>query len=249
LHFDVRLEDVETLNRLVLSGQSDISKISYGLLPLVIPDYRVLNAGSALGRGVGPLLISKNPITDDDTELLHKTVVLPGQHTTAHMLFSLAFPHAKKKFFLPFHEIENAVLNGVADVGVIIHENRFTYASRGLTKLADLGEIWEKNTGQPIPLGGIVMRRELNPELLEKTDRVIRRSLEYAFARYPELPAYVTENAQEMDEQVMRQHIDLYVNDFSLSLGKEGRAAVWKRLEIGTSLHPEPVAGSYEVFI
>ena len=137
----------------------------------------------------------------------------------------------------------------MADTGVIIHENRFTYASKGLIKLADLGEIWEKNTGQPIPLGGIVMRRELNHELLEKTDRVIRRSLEYAFAHYPALPAYVTEHAQEMDEEVMRQHINLYVNDFSLSLGKEGRAAVWKMLEIGTSLHPEPVAGSYEVFI
>jgi 1,4-dihydroxy-6-naphthoate synthase len=249
LDFEVRLEDVETLNKLVLSGQPDISKISYGLLPLVIPNYRVLNAGSALGRGVGPLLISKDPLPDGDTSLRDKTVVLPGQHTTAHMLFSLAFPEAKQKIFLPFHEIENAVINGMADTGVIIHENRFTYANKGLIKLADLGEIWEKNTGQPIPLGGIVMRRELNQELLEKTDRVIRRSLEYAFAHYPALPAYVTENAQEMDEQVMRQHIDLYVNDFSLSLGKEGRAAVWKMLEIGTSLHPEPVAGSYEVFI
>jgi len=249
LEFDVRLEDVETLNRLVLSGQPDISKISYGLLPLVIPDYRVLNAGSALGRGVGPLLISTEPLSESDTELQDSTVVLPGMHTTAHMLFSLAFPYAKKKIFLPFHEIENAVLNGVADAGVIIHENRFTYADKGLIKLADLGEIWETNTGQPIPLGGIVMRRELDPELLEKTDRVIRRSLEYAFAHYPELPDYVKEHAQEMDESVMRKHIDLYVNDFSLSLGKEGRAAVWKMLEIGTSLHPEPVAGTYEVFI
>jgi len=249
LDFEVRLEDVESLNKLVLSGQPDISKISYGLLPLVIPNYRVLNAGSAVGRGVGPLLIAKNPLIDGDTGLRDKTVVLPGQHTTAHMLFSLAFPEAKHKIFLPFHEIENAVINGMADTGVIIHENRFTYASKGLIKLADLGEIWEKNTGQPIPLGGIVMRRELNPELMEKTDRVIRRSLEYAFAHYPALPAYVTEHAQEMDEEVMRQHINLYVNDFSLSLGKEGRAAVWRMLEIGTALHPEPVAGSYEVFI
>jgi 1,4-dihydroxy-6-naphthoate synthase len=249
LEFDVRLEDVETLNRLVLSGQPDISKISYGLLPLVIPDYRVLNAGSALGRGVGPLVISAKPLGDSDTELQDSTVVLPGKHTTAHMLFSLAFPYAKKKIFLPFHEIENAVLNGVADAGVIIHENRFTYADKGLIKLADLGEIWENNTGQPIPLGGIVMRRDLDHELLEKTDRVIRRSLEYAFAHYPELPDYVKEHAQEMDESVMRKHIDLYVNEFSLSLGKEGRAAVWKMLEIGTSLHPEPIAGTFEVFI
>ena len=249
LEFDVRLEDVETLNRLVLSGQPDISKISYGLLPLVIPDYRVLNAGSALGRGVGPLLIAAEELSDDDTELQGKTVVLPGMHTTAHMLFSLAYPQAKKKIFLPFHEIENAVINGVADTGVIIHENRFTYASKGLIKLADLGEIWEQNTGQPIPLGGIVMRRDLDPQLMEKTDRVIRRSLEYAFKNYPELPEYVREHAQEMDEDIMRKHIDLYVNEYSLSLGKEGRAAVWKLLEIGATLHPEPIAGTYEVFI
>jgi 1,4-dihydroxy-6-naphthoate synthase len=249
LEFDVRLEDVETLNRLVLSGQPDISKISYGLLPLVIPDYRVLNAGSALGRGVGPLLIAAEELSDGDTELQGKTVVLPGMHTTAHMLFSLAYPQAKKKIFLPFHEIENAVLNGVADTGVIIHENRFTYASKGLIKLADLGEIWEQNTGQPIPLGGIVMRRDLDPQLMDKTDRVIRRSLEYAFKNYPELPEYVRENAQEMDEDIMRKHIDLYVNEYSLSLGKEGRAAVWKLLEIGATLHPEPIAGTYEVFL
>jgi 1,4-dihydroxy-6-naphthoate synthase len=249
LSFDVRLEDVETLNRLVLSGQPDISKISYGLLPLVIPDYRVLNAGSALGRGVGPLLIAAKPLTEGDTDLQDSTVVLPGMHTTAHMLFSLAFPYAKKKIFMPFHEIENAVLNGVADAGVIIHENRFTYSARGLIKLADLGEIWERNTRQPIPLGGIVMRRELDQQLMDKTDRVIRRSLEYAFTNYPSLPVYVKEHAREMDESVMRQHIDLYVNEFSLSLGNEGRAAVWKMLEIGTALHPEPIAGSFEVFI
>jgi 1,4-dihydroxy-6-naphthoate synthase len=165
------------------------------LLPLVIPDYRVLNAGSALGRGVGPLLIAAKPLAEGDADLQESTVVLPGMHTTAHMLFSLAFPHAKKKIFMPFHEIENAVLNGVADAGVIIHENRFTYAAKGLIKLADLGEIWERNTAQPIPLGGIVMRRDLDEQLMDKTDRVIRRSLEYAFANYPNLPAYVKEHA------------------------------------------------------
>jgi 1,4-dihydroxy-6-naphthoate synthase len=140
-------------------------------------------------------------------------------------------------------------LNGVADAGVIIHENRFTYQQKGLTRLADLGEIWEQNTGQPIPLGGIVMRRDIDPELMRKTDRVIRRSLEYAFKNYPALPDFVKENAQEMEESVMRQHIDLYVNEYSLALGSEGRAAVWKLLEIGSSLHPEPVAGTFEVFV
>jgi len=249
LEFEVQLEDVETLNRLVLSGQPDISKISYGLLPKVMPDYRVLNAGSALGRGVGPLLVALKDFRDNDPELEQATIVLPGIHTTAHMLFTLAYPMARKKIFMPFHEIEGAVLNGVADAGVIIHENRFTYQQKGLTRLADLGETWEQNTGQPIPLGGIVMRRDIDPDLMRKTDRVIRRSLEYAFKNYPDLPSFVKENAQEMEESVMRQHIDLYVNEYSLALGSEGRAAVWKLLEIGSSLHPEPVAGTFEVFV
>jgi 1,4-dihydroxy-6-naphthoate synthase len=249
LEFEVQLEDVETLNRLVLSGQPDISKISYGLLPKVMPDYRVLNAGSALGRGVGPLLVALKDFRDNDPELEQATIVLPGIHTTAHMLFTLAYPMARKKIFMPFHEIEGAVLNDVADAGVIIHENRFTYQQKGLTRLADLGETWEQNTGQPIPLGGIVMRRDIDPDLMRKTDRVIRRSLEYAFKNYPDLPSFVKENAQEMEESVMRQHIDLYVNEYSLALGSEGRAAVWKLLEIGSSLHPEPVAGTFEVFV
>ena len=249
LSFDVRLEDVETLNRLVLSGQPDISKISYGLLPKVLPDYRVLDAGSALGRGVGPLLVAMQDIRASDPELEKATIVLPGMHTTAHMLFTLAYPLAKNKIFMPFHEIEGAVLHGVADAGVIIHENRFTYAQKGLSKLADLGEIWEQNTGQPIPLGGIVMRRDIDPDIMRATDRIIRRSLDHAFERYPELPDYVKAHAQEMEESVMRQHIDLYVNDFSRSLGSAGREAVWRMLDIGSSLHPEPVTGTFEIFL
>jgi 1,4-dihydroxy-6-naphthoate synthase len=249
LSFEVQLEDVETLNRLVLSGQPDISKISYGLLPKVLPDYRVLDAGSALGRGVGPLLVAMQDIPATDPELEKASIVLPGMHTTAHMLFTLSYPLAKHKIFMPFHEIEAAVINGVADAGVIIHENRFTYAQKGLTKLADLGEIWEQNTGQPIPLGGIVMRREIDPAIMQATNRVIRRSLDYAFERYPNLPAYVKEHALEMEESVMRQHIDLYVNDFSRSLGSAGREAVWKMLDISSSLHPEPVTGTFEIFI
>jgi 1,4-dihydroxy-6-naphthoate synthase len=247
LEFDVRLEDVETLNRMALQEGPDITKISYGVLPLVLTNYRVLDAGSALGRGVGPLLISLRDIPDEMTEGI--SVVLPGRHTTAHMLFSLAYPQVRNKSFLPFHEIEQAVLDGKADAGVIIHENRFTYAARGLVKLADLGEIWERNTGQPIPLGGIVMKRDIDPMLMAKTDRIIRRSLEFAFANYPELPPYVRDNAQEMDEDVMRRHIGLYVNEFSLSLGKDGRAAIWNLLEVSNSLYPPPVAGSFEVFL
>lgn len=249
LEFEVRLEDIQNLNRLVLAGETDISKISYGVLPLVIPDYRVLNSGGALGSGTGPLLIAKHPLMDIEQEVPSGTVALPGIHTTAHLLFSLAFPGAKKKLFMPFNEIESSVLSGMADSGVIIHESRFTYAAKGLVKLADLGEVWEENTGHPIPLGGVVMRRDLDHSLMQKVDRVIKRSIEFAFANYPELPAYVRDNAQEMDEEVMRSHINLYVNDFSLELGKKGRAAVWKLMEIASTIHPEPVAGSYEIFV
>jgi 1,4-dihydroxy-6-naphthoate synthase len=249
LSFEVALEDVETLNRMVLSGKPDISKISYGLLPLVVPSYRVLEAGGALGKGVGPLLVARKAPMPNDSGLEDLTIALPGRHTTAHMLFTWAYPRATRKVFLPFHEIEGAVLTGKVDAGVIIHENRFTYASKGLTRWADLGEIWESETGQPIPLGGIVMRRDFPRDMMERTDRVIRRSLEYAFAHYPELTDFVRHHAQEMDEAVMRQHIELYVNRYSLGLGAEGRAAVWRMLEVGAGLHPQPLGGAFEVFL
>lgn len=249
LRFDVTLDDVETLNRNVLAGRPDISKISYGLLPLVLPQYRVLESGGALGRGVGPLLVARRPPRPDDAGLEGLTIALPGRHTTAHLLFTLSYPGAQRKIFLPFHEIEGAVLAGVADAGVLIHENRFTYAARGLVRWADLGEHWEQATGQPIPLGGIVMRREWPGELMQQVDRVIRRSLEHALGRYPELPEYVRRHAQEMDESVMRQHIELYVNDYSLALGAGGRAAVWRLLEVGSGLHPQPLGGAFEVFL
>ena len=247
LTFKFRLEDVETLNRLARQGELQLSKISYGALPLVLHNYQVLNAGGALGKGVGPLLVSKKPMTE--TEIDEATIVLPGQHTTAHLLFTLAYPNAKKKTFIPFDRIEEAVLSGVADCGVIIHENRFTYAAKGLVKLADLGEVWEAKTGQPIPLGGIIIHRSLGKEMAEKVNRVIRRSLEYAFSNYPELAPFVREHAQEMEESVMRQHIDLYVNEHSLDLGSGGKAAVWQLLMVSSTLFPEPSGGSFEVFI
>jgi len=247
LTFKFRLEDVETLNRLARQGELQLSKISYGALPLVLHNYQVLNAGGALGKGVGPLLVSKKPMME--TEIDEATIVLPGQHTTAHLLFTLAYPNAKKKTFIPFDRIEEAVLSGVADCGVIIHENRFTYAAKGLVKLADLGEVWEAKTGQPIPLGGIIIHRSLGKEMAEKVNRVIRRSLEYAFSNYPELAPFVREHAQEMEESVMRQHIDLYVNEHSLDLGSGGKAAVWQLLMVSSTLFPEPSGGSFEVFI
>jgi len=231
LDFSVVLEDVETLNQWALEGKLDISKISYGVLPSVMEKYDLLDAGGALGKGVGPLLIALNDIPRE--EIPSCSVAIPGRHTTAHLLFSLAFPEAKNKQFMIFSEIEDAVLAGQVECGVIIHENRFTYQQKGLVKLADLGEFWETRTGAPIPLGGIVLRKGLNPDLAAKINGLIRKSLEYAFRHYPALPDYVKEHAQEMDERVMRQHIDLYVNDYSLTLGANGRQAIQTLIRAG----------------
>lgn len=249
LTFTYQLEDVETLNRLAKTGSLDISKISYGALPPLLPQYRVLNAGGALGRGVGPVFISKKFDTTSNPDLSTLTVALPGIHTTAHLLFSLAYPEVKNKSFIPFHEIEEAVLQDTVDAGVIIHENRFTYQEKGLNKLADLGEVWEKNTGHPIPLGGIVARRNYDLSLLQKINRIIYKSLEYAFAHHEVLPDFVKINAQEMSEEIMRNHIDLYVNDFSLNLGHKGRSAVWKLLELSNQINNYTGGDDLEVFI
>jgi 1,4-dihydroxy-6-naphthoate synthase len=235
LDFDVRLEDVETLNQWALQGKLAISKISYGVLPLILDRYALLDAGGALGKGVGPLLIARDPLPL--TAVRESRIAIPGQRTTAHLLFSLAFPEARNKEFMIFSSIEDAVLSGAADCGVIIHENRFTYQQKGLVKLLDLGEYWEKETASPIPLGGIVFRRDGDPALSQKVNTLIRRSLEYAFSRYPALPGYVKEHSQEMDEGVMRQHIDLYVNNYSLTLGHEGANAIQTLLKTYSALH------------
>jgi 1,4-dihydroxy-6-naphthoate synthase len=231
LQLEPVLEDVQTLNEWALQGRLDITKISYGVLPLLLDQYIVLNAGGALGKGVGPLLITKNEghtLRDVD----QMTIAIPGEHTTAHMLFSLAFPKAVNKKFMVFSAIEDAVLNQEVDAGVIIHENRFTYQQKGLKKLMDLGEYWEQQTGNPIPLGGIVMKKSFNTALQQQVDRLIHQSLQYAFDHYPLVTDYVKQHSQEMSEAVMRQHIDLYVNNYSLQLGEDGKAAVHTFLDI-----------------
>ncbi|WP_276484978.1 1,4-dihydroxy-6-naphthoate synthase [Paraflavitalea pollutisoli] len=233
---EVVLEDVQTLNEWALQGKLDATKISYGVLPLVLDHYIVLPAGGALGKGVGPLLITRQ--NGIDTDAVHESsIAIPGENTTAHMLFSLAFPDAAHKKFTLFSKIEESVTNASVDAGVIIHENRFTYQDKGLVKLMDLGEYWETQTGSPIPLGGIVMKRTLGHELQTRFNTLIRRSVEYAFAHYPAVTDYVKEHAQEMSEQVMRQHIDLYVNNYSIDLGEEGRSAVEVLLDVYSNLH------------
>ena len=238
LDVEVLLEDVQTLNRWAMEGKLDLTKVSYGALPLMLQHYRVLQSGGALGKGVGPLLISAQPAAagNDYPSMDDYTIAIPGENTTAHLLFSLAFPNATKKIFKVFNEIEDFLLNSPPSAGktagVIIHENRFTYQKRGLIKLMDLGEYWEKETGYPIPLGGIAVRRNFSPALQVKINTLIRKSIEYAFGNYPLLPPYVIQHAQEMEEAIMRQHIDLYVNDYSLDLGANGRMAVQRFIEI-----------------
>lgn len=231
------LEDVQTLNNWAIQKKLDISKISYGVLPLLVNNYSVLNSGGALGKGVGPLLIATKETADLNQFVQQATIAIPGENTTAHMLFSYAFPRAKNKEFLIFNEIENAVLNGKAGAGVIIHENRFTYHDKGLVKLMDLGEFWEQSTGSPIPLGGIVVKKELGKQVMQKLDSLIKKSLAYSFQKYPVISAYVSSHSQEMNEDVMRKHINLYVNNFSVDLGAEGKEAVHKFLTIYESLH------------
>ena len=230
LNFDVVLEDVQTLNAWALAGKLDITKLSYGVLPLVLERYIVLNSGSALGKGVGPLLIENEKLKIKNIE--EHVIAIPGEHTTAHLLFSLAYPNAKNKVFLRYDEIENFVLEGKG-LGVIIHENRFTYAGKGLHKITDLGDYWEKETGNSIPLGGIVIRRSVDVTIARQVDSLIKKSIEYAYHHhYDELAAYVKVHSQEMSEAVMRKHINLYVNDHSLDLGITGKNAVIKLLDV-----------------
>jgi 1,4-dihydroxy-6-naphthoate synthase len=236
LQFEAILEDVQTLNEWALNGKLDITKISYGVLPLLLNHYNLLTSGGALGKGVGPLLISKNKIQDTDI-INDLRVAIPGVNTTAHMLFSLAFPNARHKYFTIFSAIEDAVLNNEADAGVIIHENRFTYQQKGLLKVMDLGEYWEQHTGLPIPLGGIVARKKFDKDLTHSINRLIGASIEFAFVNYPGIPQYVRQYSQEMEEAVMRQHIDLYVNIYSLDLGEDGKKAVSEFLRIYSEIN------------
>ena len=226
LEFSVRLADVEALNKAAFAGDADVTKLSYHAYAFCIGDYVLLNAGSALGRNCGPLLISKRPIGADEVAGGSLRIAIPGKFTTANFLLGLAFPRAQDKTPLVFSDIEAALISGRFDAGLIIHENRFTYQAKGLKKIIDLGEFWESETGAPIPLGGIVVKRSLSEDVKHRVNRVLRRSVEYAFAHRTASLDYVREHAQEMDQDVMFKHIDLYVNQYSVDLGPEGRRAV-----------------------
>jgi 1,4-dihydroxy-6-naphthoate synthase len=226
LELSIHMADVEALNKAAFAGEADVSKLSYHAYAHCIGNYVLLDAGSALGRNCGPLLISKRPISQDEVAAGAVRIAIPGKYTTANLLLGLAFPAACDRTELVFSDIESALLSENYDAGLIIHENRFTYAAKGLKKIIDLGEYWESETGAPIPLGGIVIKRALPEDVKLKVNRVLRRSVEYAFANRAASLPFVREHAQEMSEEVMYRHIDLYVNQYSVDLGEEGRRAV-----------------------
>ncbi len=224
LEFDYFLADVEELNRKALASEVDITKISYHAYAYAARNYLILDSGGALGHRNGPLLISKRII--NPSELAEARIAIPGKYTTANLLFSIAWPEATNKIEYLFTDIEGALLKDEVDAGLIIHEIRFTYYKKGLNKIADMGEYWEKLTGLPIPLGAIVINRDIPEDIALKVNRILRRSLEYAykdsFASYD----FVAGNAKEMNSTVMNNHIKLFVNEYSLNLGDKGRDAI-----------------------
>jgi len=223
LEFEVHMADVEELNQMAFRGELDITKLSYHAFLHILEGYIMMDSGSALGNNCGPLLIknsgAENPIKTD-------LIAIPGKYTTANFLLNYAFPELQNKKEILFSDIESSIKSKEVSAGLIIHENRFTYADRGFEKVKDLGEHWEKSTGMPIPLGGIAIKRNLDKALQEKVQRLIRKSLEFAFENPAESLGFVKLHAQEMDAEVMQKHINLYVNDYSLSLGEKGKAAI-----------------------
>ena len=221
--FDIILRDIEELNKLAFEEKTDITKLSFFAYFKLADRYKILNSGAALGRGCGPLLIAREKF--DLKELKNKKIAIPGENTTANLLFSIFCPECKNKKEVLFSEIENEILKGNVDAGVIIHETRFTYKSRGLIKLVDLGEFWEKETGNPIPLGLIAVKREYEKEGKE-FDNLLKQSIEYSFSNPEKAMPYIKQYAQEIENKVINSHIELYVNNFSIKLGEEGRKAI-----------------------
>lgn len=226
LKFNVGLHDVQTLNEMAIAGGVDVIKVSFFTYLLLREKYILLDSGSAMGFGNGPLVIAKKQYRPE--ELAGLRIAVPGPFTTANMLFSIAVPEPVRKEFMIFSSIEDAILDGTVDAGVIIHENRFTYQKKGLVQIMDLGSYWEKLTGSPIPLGGIIARKRLGYNTINKLNRVMFRSVDFAL-KNPDIPMpFVRLHAAEMEEDVMKQHIRLYVNDNTLSMGTSGKVAITK---------------------
>lgn len=230
LSFEPVIADVEELNQRAFRSELDITKLSYHAYAHLTDAYVLLDAGSALGNNCGPLLIAGEPISSE--KIARSTIAIPGRYTTANFLLGLAYPDARDKVEMLFSDIETAVLEGKVDAGLIIHENRFTYQDKGLVKLMDLGEFWEERTGHPIPLGGIAIRRDLPKDVQQRVNRVLKNSVLFA-RQHPEATYdFVRRHAQEMDREVMYQHINLYVNDYTVDLGIQGRQAIRQMFEM-----------------
>ncbi len=224
IEFTTVMEDVESLNAKAFHQTLDITKLSYHAFIYLTSHYSLLNSGSALGFNCGPLLVKKK---DSQIADINKaTIAIPGKYTTANFLLSLAYPKVINKIETLFSEIENKVLVGEVDAGLLIHENRFTYEEKGLEKIIDLGEFWESFIKAPIPLGGIVIRKNIDNSLQRSVDRLIRKSVEYAFENPDSCMGFVRQHAQEMSEDVMKKHIALYVNEYSINLGEIGKNAI-----------------------
>ena len=231
LNFKEILLDVETLNQMALKGELDITKVSYNAFGNLRDDYCLLRSGGALGRGCGPLVVASKECEMKD--LKGKTIAIPGELTTAYLLLQLYEPDFRSNVkVMPFHEIMGAVKEGKVDAGLIIHEGRFTYPSYGLKKIIDLGEWWKKETGLPIPLGCIIAKRSLGIDVISKVERLIMESVLYAISRRDEPVKYIKEHSQELDDSVIAEHINLYVNDYSIDIGDEGIRAVRKLLDM-----------------
>ncbi len=222
IEFDVYFADVKQLNQWAFKGKLDMTKLSFNAFTRCVSVYVLLDSGSALGTNCGPLLITK-----PDTLLFSSSrIAIPGKYTTANLLLGIAHPEYSNKKEMLFSEIEDNVLSGDADAGLIIHENRFTYQQRGLKKVQDLGEFWEQKTGLPLPLGGIVIKRSLPYDIKKKVERVLRNSVQYALENRNSSLDFVKSHAQEIDSDVIDSHIALYVNNYSVSLTQSGRAAI-----------------------
>jgi 1,4-dihydroxy-6-naphthoate synthase len=239
LTFKPVIEDVEALNIKAFAGELDVTKLSFHAFARIVGQYALLDAGSALGYKVGPLLIAKQAY--DEASISNLRIAIPGQYTTANFLLSLAHPDATQKKEYLFSDIEQAVLDGEVDAGLIIHENRFTYQDKGLVKLMDLGEYWESATQMAIPLGGIVVNRKLPLDTQQAVNRVLSRSVAFALDNPDASMDYVKQYAQEMDEVVMKKHIQLYVNEYTRSLGNTGKAAVQRLFDIAMAKGIIPV--------
>jgi len=220
------LEDVENLNTSALKADYELTKVSYGAIPALTEHYRILRAGGGLGRGCGPLVIARPGTGKTLEDLADKLIAIPGERTTAFMLLRLAMKERPHIIQMRFDKIVEAVANGTVDAGLIIHESRFTYQEAGLVEICDLGDWWESETGKPIPLGAILARKDLSDGQAREMNDHIRASLQFARDNPDKVINYVREHAVEMQDDVMRKHIDLYVNEFTDDIGDEGIAAV-----------------------